>query len=58
MDKVYKLIGLAKRAGKVKSGEANVKQSIQEGSAYVDLLHQTYQKTLKKVLQTVVITMI
>ncbi|MBE7054356.1 MAG: 50S ribosomal protein L7ae [Ruminococcaceae bacterium] len=48
MDKVYKLIGLAKRAGKVKSGEANVKQSIQEGSAYVVFIASDISENTKK----------
>lgn len=48
MERVYKLIGLAKKAGKVKSGEANVKQSIQEGSAFVVFIASDISENTKK----------
>ena len=48
MEKAYKLIGLAKKAGKVKSGEANVKLSVAEGSAYAVLIASDISDNTKK----------
>ncbi len=48
MEKTYKLIGLAKKAGKIKSGEANVKLSIAEGSACAVVIASDISENTKK----------
>ena len=48
MEKTYKLIGLAKKAGRVKCGESNVKLAIADGSAYVVILADDISKNTHK----------
>lgn len=48
MDKVYKSLGLAKRAGKVKSGEKNCKDAIISGMAYLVILAEDISKNTHK----------
>jgi ribosomal protein L7Ae-like RNA K-turn-binding protein len=48
VEKTYKLIGLAKKAGKVKSGEANVKLSVADGSACAVLIASDISENTKK----------
>jgi len=48
MDKVYGLVGLAKRAGKVVCGEMSVKDSIRFGKAYLVIIAQDASDNTKK----------
>lgn len=50
MDKVYGLIGLAKRAGKASCGESAVKDSIRFNKAYLTLIaHDASDNTKKSI---------
>ncbi len=50
MDKAYKNLGLAKRAGKIKSGEKSCKDAILSGEAYLVILADDVSKnTLKNI---------
>lgn len=48
MEKTYKLIGLAKKAGRVVCGETKVKLAISDGSAYVVIIADDVSKNAYK----------
>ena len=48
MNKVYALVGLAKRAGKVVCGETGIKDSIRFGKAYLAIISEDASDNTKK----------
>lgn len=48
MDRAYKALGLAKKAGKVKSGEKNCKDAILSGAAHIVILADDISKNTHK----------